>query len=72
MKNKLKNSKSAGKRFKISSTGKLQHRRSGTDHFNAREGGDAGRHKKMQKILTNQNKKDIKNLMPYLSEVKPN
>ncbi|MBI2063917.1 MAG: 50S ribosomal protein L35 [Candidatus Yanofskybacteria bacterium] len=63
---KLKTSKSASKRFKISSGGKLQRRRSRINHFNARQDGAARRNSRGQEILAKQNEKDIKNLMPYL------
>ncbi|OGN04770.1 MAG: hypothetical protein A2831_01870 [Candidatus Yanofskybacteria bacterium RIFCSPHIGHO2_01_FULL_44_17] len=63
---KLKSSKSAVKRFKVSSKGKLQRRQSRLNHFNARQDGAARRGGRSQKILAKQNEKDVKNLMPYL------
>ncbi len=63
---KLKSSKSAFKRFKISSSGKKQHRHSRINHFNARQDGSARRNSRSQDILAKSNNKDIKNLMPYL------
>jgi ribosomal protein L35 len=66
MKIKLKNSKSALKRFKISSKGKLQRRYAGIDHFNARNSGNERRQKRQQTFLTGKEGKDIKSLMPYV------
>ena len=63
---KLKTSKSALKRFKISSSGKLQRRRSRINHFNARQDGNTRRSSRGQEILAKQNEKDVRNLMPYL------
>ena len=63
---KLKNSKSASKRFKISATGKKQHRHSRINHFNARQDGSTRRNSRGQETLAKQNEKDVRNLMPYL------
>ncbi len=63
---KLKTSKSALKRFKISSKGKMQRRSVHMNHFNAKYGGATKRHKHSTKFLSVPNKKDIKNLMPYI------
>ena len=62
---KLKTSKSASKRFKISSKGKKQRRHVRLNHFNARQTGSARRDKRGPQPLAPQNEKDIKNLMPY-------
>ena len=62
---KLKTSKSASKRFKISSSGKKQRRHVRLNHFNARQTGSARRNKRIALPLAKQNEKDIKNLMPY-------
>lgn len=62
---KLKTSKSALKRFRFSSKGKIQHRKVRMNHFNAKDSGSERRHKKSQKTLARQNLKDIKNLLPY-------
>lgn len=63
---KLKTSKSALKRFKISSEGKLGRRHTRLNHFNAKQTGAARRNKRADFPLAKQNKKDIKNLMPYI------
>ncbi len=62
---KLKTSKSASKRFSISSLGKVKRRSVGINHFNAKYGGSTARHKRSQKFLSKPNYKDIKNLLPY-------
>lgn len=43
---KLKTSKTAIKRFKITGTGKLLKRRAGQDHFNSRESGRTTKNKR--------------------------
>jgi len=63
---KLKTSKSALKRFKVSSKGKMSHRHSRMNHFNAKQTGNSRRGKRPDEELAKVNKKDIKNLMPYL------
>ncbi|MEK7507397.1 MAG: 50S ribosomal protein L35 [Patescibacteria group bacterium] len=62
---KLKTSKSALKRFKFSSTGKISRRSVGINHFNAKDTGGERRRRRSEKPLTKTNLKDIKNLMPY-------
>ena len=37
------------------------------DHFNAKESGSERRDKRSQRPLAKSNKKDIKNLMPYVN-----
>ena len=66
MKLKLKTSKSAMKRFKVSGKGRLLHRKPKQNHFNAKEAGQTGQQKKKQKALAKNNYKDIDNLMPYI------
>jgi len=62
---KLKTSKSAQKRFKVSSKGKMMRRPVNSGHFNAKDSG-AERRKKMGTINTNaSNDKDLANLFPY-------
>ena len=63
---KLKTSKSARKRFKVSSKGKMQRRSVHMNHFNAKYGGAIKRRKHSPKSLAVPNEKDIKNLMPYI------
>ena len=63
---KLKTSKSASKRFKISSGGKWQRRHARMNHFNARQDGSTRRSKRNEQPLAKQNEKDIRNLMPYI------
>ncbi len=63
---KLKTSKSALKRFKVSGKGKLYHRQPAQNHFNAREDGNSKRNKRTQTFMSKSNMKDVKNLMPYI------
>ncbi|KKR20095.1 MAG: 50S ribosomal protein L35 [Parcubacteria group bacterium GW2011_GWE2_39_37] len=43
---KIKTHKATAKRFVVTKTKKITHRKPGQDHFNARENGNAGRKKK--------------------------
>lgn len=63
---KLKTSKSALKRFKVTGTGKLKRRHTRINHFNAKDTGGGRRDKRGQFPLAKQNLKDIDNLMPYI------
>jgi large subunit ribosomal protein L35 len=63
---KLKTSKSALKRFKVTSKGKMEHRHTRMNHFNAKQTGSSRRNKRPQETLAKSNDKDIKNLMPYI------
>jgi len=63
---KLKTSKSALKRFRVTSKGKMEHRHTRTNHFNAKQTGGTRRNKRAQETLSKPNNKDIKNLMPYI------
>lgn len=63
---KLKTSKSAIKRFKVSAKGKMERRHTRLSHFNAKQTGNARRNNRADFPLAKQNEKDIKNLMPYL------
>ncbi len=62
---KLKTSKSAKKRFKISGTGKVMHRAPNMNHFNAKDNGSERRNKRGQRSLASVNFADIDNLLPY-------
>ena len=62
---KLKTSKSAAKRFKVSGTGKLMRRPVNSGHFNAKDNGSERRAKHGDLALGKANLKDVANLMPY-------
>ena len=62
---KLKTSKSALKRFKFTSTGKILRRAVAINHFNARDNGNERRRRREVLPLAKANKKNIRNLMPY-------
>ena len=64
---KLKTSKSAKKRFKITGSGKVLHRAPNMNHFNAKETGAERRNKRGQRSLNSVNFADIDNLLPYAS-----
>ena len=62
---KLKTSKSASKRFKVSGTGKLIRRPVNNGHFNAKSTGSERQRKRGSSPLASANYRDIDNLMPY-------
>lgn len=67
---KLKTHKTAAKRFKISGKKnrrlrKLIRRHTGQDHFNSRESGKTGLHKRRDQILKTVDVKNIEKFIPY-------
>ena len=62
---KLKTSKSASKRFKVSGTGKLMRRAVNAGHFNAKQTGNERRGKRADQQIAKANLKDIKNLFAF-------
>lgn len=65
-KQKLKTKKSVAKRFKVTATGKLLHRRSFQGHFNAKNTGKQRREKRKMKEVSKTELKKLKRLLPYL------
>lgn len=63
---KLKTRKSALKRIKITGQKKILHRRTGQDHFNAKESGRKTRHKRKTSKFSLVNEKIIKRILPNL------
>jgi len=63
---KLKTSKSARKRFKKTSSGKILRRPVNAGHFNAKDNGNERRAKHGDKPMSKANLKDVENMMPYL------
>jgi len=61
---KFKTSKSALKRFKITSSGKILHRYVHQNHFNAKESGNEGRNKKGSNSLPKEFKRVISQIIP--------
>ena len=57
---KNKTIKSIAKRFKITKTGKITHRKAGQDHFNARETGKETRLKRKDQRLSAHHAKIVK------------
>ncbi len=62
---KLKTSKSASKRFKVTGSGKLTRRPVNAGHFNAKDSGNERRAKNGDLVLKKANHRDIDHLMPY-------
>jgi ribosomal protein L35 len=62
---KLKTSKSAQKRFKISAGGKISRRSVGINHFNAKEGGHETRRKRGKKMVAKMDGSGLRTLLPY-------
>lgn len=52
---KIKTHKGATKRFRKTGTGKVMHRKTGQDHFNARESGKTTKGKRRDVSLTGSN-----------------
>ncbi|MEX2007960.1 MAG: 50S ribosomal protein L35 [Candidatus Spechtbacterales bacterium] len=64
-KQKLKTRKSVTKRFKVTATGKLLHRRPFQGHFNAKDSGKQRRQKRRMHEVAKPEVKILKKLMPY-------
>lgn len=62
---KIKTHKATAKRFKITGQKKLKRRKSGQDHFNARESGNITRRKRRDIKADKTDIKTIKKLIPY-------
>ena len=62
---KIKTHKATAKRFVITKSNKIRHRKAGQDHFNARESGKTGRNKKRDIEMDKSFDKTIKSLMTY-------
>jgi large subunit ribosomal protein L35 len=61
---KTKTHKGAAKRFKKTGSGKIVHRKTGQDHFNARESGNTGTAKRRDTVMSKSNPR-IKNLIVH-------
>jgi large subunit ribosomal protein L35 len=64
---KLKTSKSASKRFKRTSTGKLMRRTVNVGHFNAKMSGNERRGRQSDQQMSKANLKDVEHMMPYIA-----
>ena len=62
---KLKTSKTAAKRIRITKTGKAIKRTAGQGHFNARESGKTKMNKRRNVRLSKSAAKMVKTLLPY-------
>lgn len=62
---KQKTHKAISKRVRVTKTGKLLKRKSGQDHFNARESGKVTRNKRSDKQVPKTLEKNIKTYLPY-------
>ncbi len=62
---KIKTHKATAKRFKITKNKKVSKRKSGQDHFNARESGNTKRQKRRDVSASKSDIKNIKALIPY-------
>lgn len=60
-----KTHKATAKRFRITKTGKILKKKSGQDHFNARESGNTTRNKRRLHSISKTEHKIIKQLLPY-------
>ncbi len=62
---KIKTRKATAKRFKITKNNKVQKRKAGQDHFNARESGVVTRRKRRDVSANKADTKNIRTQMPY-------
>lgn len=62
---KIKTHKATAKRFVITKSKKIKHRKAGQDHFNAKESGKTTRNKRRDVDGHKTLEKTIKTLMPY-------
>jgi large subunit ribosomal protein L35 len=62
---KIKTHKATVKRFALTKTRKIKHRKPGQDHFNARESGQTKRTKRRDLTASTAFEKTIKTVIPY-------
>ena len=65
---KLKTHKTTAKKVKVTNgkhVKKLMTKRAGQDHFNARETGNTTRNKRRMTLVSKEDRKTIKRLIPY-------
>jgi len=62
---KIKTHKATAKRFKVTRKNKVIKRKTGQDHFNAKESGNKTRDKRRDVLISKRDIKNIKTLMPY-------
>ena len=63
---KLKTKKSVVKRFKVTASGKLLHRKPNQGHFNAKDSGKQRRAKRGLVEVSPADVKNLKRLLPYI------
>lgn len=64
-KQKMKTNRSAAKRFKVTATGKILHRKSGRSHLLRKKSKKSKRHLKLEKELFSGYYSHIKKCIPY-------
>uniref|UniRef100_A0A7V4JRA8 Large ribosomal subunit protein bL35 n=1 Tax=Thermodesulfobacterium geofontis TaxID=1295609 RepID=A0A7V4JRA8_9BACT len=64
-KQKMKTNRSAAKRFKVTATGKIMHRKSGKSHLLRKKSKKRKRHLKQEKELFSGYRSHIKRGIPY-------
>jgi large subunit ribosomal protein L35 len=62
---KIKTHKATVKRFTVTKTKKIMHRKAGQGHFNSRESGNTTRAKRRDIEMSETQVRTIKSLMPY-------
>ena len=62
---KMKNKKAAGKRFKLTASGKIKFKKAGLIHKLSRKSRKGKRHKRLDGIVTNADHKLVLNTLPY-------
>jgi len=64
-KQKLKTKKAVSKRFKVTASGKVMHRRAGLSHLNAKQSGKQRREKRKWTRVSKAEEKKLKRFLPY-------
>lgn len=62
---KIKTHKATAKRYALTKTDKIKHRKPGQDHFNARDNGQAKRAKRRDQVASTAFERTIRTVMPY-------
>jgi ribosomal protein L35 len=62
---KLKTHQTTAKKVKVTKTKKLMMRHAGQDHFNAREDGNTGRHKRKNLTAAKADIRNLRRAIPY-------
>ena len=62
---KMKTKKAAAKRFSMTGSGRIKHKKAGRRHILSNKGPKNKRHKREDSLVTKADHKNIKRLLPY-------